>query len=154
MSARLAPVRHWTGDHGASLSDEDHSMRFMFIIKSETEAMPTPELIQAMHELAKSEIAAGRMLQDGGLAPKSTAKEVRIRKRKMMVLDGPFTETKEVIGGFAIFELPDEAAAVESARRFLDLHLRHMPDWEGTCEVRQIAGSQVEMIRAERASAG
>lgn len=123
-------------------------MRFMFIIKSEAEAMPTPEMAQAMHELAREEIAAGRMIQDGGLMPERTAKAVRIRKRKMMVLDGPFTETKEVIGGFAIFELPDEAAAVESARRFLDLHLRFMPDWEGTCEVRQIAGSQVELIRA------
>ena len=125
-------------------------MRFMFIITSEMEAMPTPEMIQAMHELAVEEIAAGRMVQDGGLMPLSTGKRVRIRKRKMMVLDGPFAETKEVIGGFAIFELPDEAAAVASARKFLDLHLRFMPDWEGTCEVRQIAGSQVEMIRAQQ----
>lgn len=127
-------------------------MRFMFIIKSEQEAMPTPEMIAAMHELAKQEIAAGRMIADGGLTPKAAGKEVRIRKRRMMVLDGPFTETKEVIGGFAIFELPDEAAAIASARTFLDLHLRHMPDWEGTCEVRQIAGSQVEMLRAQHAS--
>ena len=127
-------------------------MRFMFIIKSEAEATPTPELVEAMHSLAKAEIAAGRMLQDGGLMPRSAAKEVRIRKRRMMVLDGPFTETKEVIGGFAIFELPDEAAAIASARRFLDLHLRFMPDWEGTCEVRQIAGSQVELISAGQAA--
>lgn len=128
-------------------------MRFMFIIKSETEAMPTPEMISAMHDLATEEIAAGRMLQDGGLMPAATAKEVRIRKRRMTVLDGPFTETKEVIGGFAIFELADEAAAIASARRFLDLHMTHMPDWEGTCEIRQIAGSQVEMIRGQAAVA-
>jgi hypothetical protein len=128
-------------------------MRFMFIIKSEAEAMPPPEMIEAMHSLAKAEIAAGRMIQDGGLMPASAAKQVRIRKRKLMVLDGPFTETKEVIGGFAIFELPDEAAAVESARRFLDLHLKFMPDWEGTCEVRQIAGSQVDLIRGATAPA-
>ena len=128
-------------------------MRFMFIIKSETEAMPTPEMIAAMHDLAKQEIAAGRMIQDGGLMPAATAKAVRIRKRRMTVLDGPFTETKEVIGGFAIFELPDEAAALASARQFLDLHLKHMPDWEGTCEIRQIAGSQVDMIRGQAAMA-
>lgn len=127
-------------------------MRFMFIIKSETEAMPTPEMAEAMHDLARQEIAAGRMLQDGGLMPAATGKQVRIRKRRMTVLDGPFAETKEVIGGFAIFELPDEAAAIASAQRFLDLHLTHMPDWEGTCEVRQIAGSQVEMIRAQQAA--
>jgi hypothetical protein len=126
-------------------------MRFMFIIKSEAEATPTPEMIEAMHSLAREEVAAGRMIQDGGLMPRSTGKEVRIRKRKLMVLDGPFAETKEVIGGFAIFELPDMAAAEASARKFLDLHLRFMPEWEGTCEIRQVAGSQVDMIRtAER----
>ena len=128
-------------------------MRFMFIIKSETEAMPTPQMIEAMHAMAKEEVAAGRMIQDGGLMPQSTAKAVRIRKRKMMVLDGPFAETKEVIGGFAIFELPDEAAAVASAERFLSLHLRFLPDWEGVCEVRQIAGSQVDMIRGQQTAA-
>ena len=70
-----------------------------------------------------------------------------MRKRKLAVTDGPFAETKEVIGGFAIFELPDMAAAIASARDFMALHQAHMPDWEGVCEVRQVAGTQVEMIR-------
>ena len=121
-------------------------MRFMFMIHAAGDAAPTPELMTAMHDLAQREVAAGRMIYDGGLAPVSAARTVRIKGRKLMVLDGPFTETKEVIGGFAIFELPDAAAAEESARQFMDLHLEHMPGWEGVCEIRQIAGSKVEMI--------
>jgi hypothetical protein len=97
--------------------------------------------------MAEREVAAGRMISDGGLMPRDAGAEVAIRKRKLVVTDGPFAETKEVIGGYALFELPDMAAAVESARRFMDLHLAHMPDWEGVCEVRQVAGSQVELIR-------
>jgi hypothetical protein len=122
-------------------------MRFMFIIKGASEGGPTPGLMEAMHEMAKREIAAGRMIADGGLMPRDAGAEVAVKKRKLTVTDGPFAETKEVIGGFALFELPDMAAAVESARDFMALHQAHMPDWEGVCEVRQVAGSQVELIR-------
>jgi len=123
-------------------------MRFMFLIHSAAEGGPTPALMQAMHELAEQEVKAGRMIYDGGLAPAAAAKRMRVKGGKVLMLDGPFAETKEVIGGFAIFELPDFAAAEESARRFLELHTLHMPAWEGVCEIRQIAGSQAEMIRA------
>ena len=123
-------------------------MRFMFIVSSEGDGPPTPELMQAMHAMAEREVKAGRMIADGGLMPPQTGAQVRLKSGKLVVLDGPFTETKEFIGGFAIFELPDMAAAVESARSFLDLHRQHAPGWEGRCEIRQLAGSQVERIRA------
>jgi hypothetical protein len=122
-------------------------MRFMFIVRSASDMGPTPGLLEAMHALAKREIAAGRMIADGGLMPRDTGVDVAVRKRRLTVTDGPFAETKEVIGGFALFELPDQAAAVESAREFMALHQAHLPDWEGVCEVRQVAGSQVETIR-------
>jgi hypothetical protein len=123
-------------------------MRFMFIIKSAMAAMPTPELIEAMHTLAQREVKAGRMIHDGGLMPPQAGSEVRLAGGKLVVLDGPFTETKELIGGYAIFELPDRDAAVASALEFLGLHQKFMPEWEGGCEIREVAGSQVEMIRA------
>ena len=123
-------------------------MRFMFIIKSEgQDGAPPPAMLEAMHEMAKREIAAGRMIDDGGLMPPSMGARVAVRKRKLMVTDGPFAETKETIGGYAVFELPDLAAAIASAEDFMNLHVEHMPDWEGVCEVRQVAGSQVAMIR-------
>jgi hypothetical protein len=102
----------------------------------------------AMHALAEQEVKAGRMIYDGGLAPAAAAKQLRLKSGKLLALDGPFAETKEVIGGFAIFELPDMAAAEESARRFLELHRKHAPAWEGVCEIRQVAGSMVELIRS------
>jgi hypothetical protein len=126
-------------------------MRFMFIIHSEANEPPTPALIEAMHDLAKREVAAGRMIYDGGLMPPSMAKQLELAKGKLRVLDGPFAETKEVIGGFAVFELPDMEAAVESAQAFFELHRQHAPRWDGRCEIRQIAGSQVELLRGGRA---
>ena len=59
-----------------------------------------------------------------------------------MVTDGPFTETHEVIGGFAQFELKSKEAAVESAVRFMELHKKHWPGWEGETEVRQMFGPE------------
>jgi hypothetical protein len=128
-----------------------YAMRFMFIIHTDSKEPPTPALMEAMHELAKDEVAAGRMVYDGGLMPASMAKQLELAKGKLRVLDGPFTETKEIIGGFAVFELPDMEAAVESARAFFELHRQHAPGWEGRCEIRQIAGSQVELLRAGKA---
>ncbi|THD58979.1 YciI family protein [Phenylobacterium sp.] len=122
-------------------------MRFMFIVKTASQAGPTPALMEAMHAMAEREVKAGRMIADGGLMPRDAGAEVAVRKRKLTVTDGPFAETREVIGGFAMFELPDMAAAIESAREFMALHVAHLPDWEGVCEVRQVAGSQVELIR-------
>jgi hypothetical protein len=122
-------------------------MRFMFIIKALTAAAPTPELVEAMHALAEREVKAGRMIDDGGLMPRDMGAEVRLAGGKLIVLDGPFTETKELIGGYAVFELPDRAAAVQAALDFMQLHQQFMPDWEGVCEVREVAGSQVQLIR-------
>ena len=123
-------------------------MRFIFIVKTADASAPSSEMIEAMHQLAQREVAAGRMIYDGGLMPPQAGGEVRLKGGKLMVLDGPFTETKELIGGFAVFELPDREAAVASALEFLSLHQKFMPAWEGGLEIREIAGSQVELIRA------
>ncbi len=117
-------------------------MRFMFIVTSGQAAMPTPALLEAMHKLADREIKAGRMLDDGGLAPLATGARVSIKKDTVSVVDGPFIEAKEMVGGYAVFELANKEEAVASAMEFMQLHKDHMPGWEGTCEVRAIAGSQ------------
>ena len=111
-------------------------MRFMFIVRSAQAGPPPPALMEAMHKLADREIKAGRMVDDGGLMPVATGARVKISDKKLSVIDGPFVEAKEVIGGYAVFELRDKAEAVAMAREFMQLHLEHMPDWEGTCEVR------------------
>ena len=115
-------------------------MRFMSFVTSAQAGPPTPELIEAMNKLADREIKAGRMLDMGGLTPVAMGAQVRIADGKLSVIDGPFVETKEMIGGYAIFELRDKEEAVASAVEFMQLHKDFMPGWEGTCEVRAFAG--------------
>lgn len=117
-------------------------MRFMCIVSSAQSAQPTPEMGEAMHKLAQREIKAGRMLDDGGLMPLSMGARVSVADGKVGVLDGPFVEAKEVVGGYAIFELPGKEEALALAVEFMQLHADFMPGWEGTCEVRAFAGSQ------------
>ena len=121
-------------------------MRFMYIVTSpQPDKGPTPALMEAMGKLADREIKAGRMLDTGGLMPIAMAgAQVRITNSKLGVIDGPFVETKELIGGYAIFELRDLEEAIAAAKEFMQLHLEHMPGWEGTCEVRVLATPGVD----------
>jgi hypothetical protein len=114
-------------------------MRFMFIVKSAHAGPPTPELLKAMDKLADREIKAGRLLDQGGLMPLATGASVRIANGQLSVTDGPFAEAKEVIGGYAIFELPGKDEALASAKEFMQLHKDLMPGWEGVCELRALA---------------
>ncbi len=114
-------------------------MRFMFIVKSAHTAPPTPKLMEAMHKLADREIKAGRLLENGALMPLATGAQVRITDGKLSVLDGPFVEAKEVIGGYAIFELQSKEEAVAAVTEFMQLHKDFAPGWEGTCEIRAFA---------------
>jgi hypothetical protein len=115
-------------------------MRFMYIVTSpQPHVGPTPALLEAMGKLADREIKAGRMIDTGGLMPLATGAQVRIADGKLSITDGPFVEAKEVIGGYAIFELRDKEEALAMAKEFMQLHLDHMPGWEGTCELRAFA---------------
>ena len=116
-------------------------MRFMYlVIHPGPPGNPTREMMEAMHKLSDREIKAGRMVDSGGLTPVSMGARVRIADGKLSVIDGPFVEAKEVVGGYAIFELRDKEEALAMAREFMQLHLDHMPGWEGTCELRAFAG--------------
>jgi hypothetical protein len=76
----------------------------------------------------------------GGLLPSSKGARVRVRKGKITVVDGPFAEAKELIGGYAVFELASKEEAIQSAREFMQLHVDVLgPSYEGECEVRQLA---------------
>ena len=121
-------------------------MRFMYIVTSpQPNRYPTPALMEAIHKLADREIKSGRMIDSGGLMPVSMGAQVRVSHGKLNVVDGPFVEAKELIGGYAIFELRDKEEAVAAAVEFMQLHKEHMPDWEGVCEVRSFAPSEAEI---------
>jgi hypothetical protein len=120
-------------------------MRFMYIVTSaQPPRPPVPALMEAMTKLVDREIKAGRMIDCGGLMPVQTGAQVRITDGKLSVIDGPFVETKEVIGGYAIFELRNKEEAVAAAVEFMQLHREHMPGWDGTCEVRAFATPGVD----------
>ena len=114
-------------------------MRVMYIIKSDRESPPSPEFIAAAHKLAEREIKAGRMLDNAGLMPLAAGKQVSLKSGKLSVIDGPFTEAKEIVGGYAIFELTGMEEAVAKATEFMQLHKEFLPEWEGVCEIRTFA---------------
>src|SRR6266851_439645 len=145
MSIRRRLVRRLNGrDSSAAMVPaarlrRSSQMRFMYIVIPAHPGPPPPEMMEAMGKLADREIKAGRMLDSGGLMPLAMGAQVRITDGQLGVVDGPFVEAKEVIGGYAIFELPGKEEAVASAVEFMQLHKDFMPGWEGTCELRAFA---------------
>jgi hypothetical protein len=118
-------------------------MRFMTIVKHAEGApvVPPKPLIEAINQLAEEATKAGCvMVGNGGLLPINEGTRIRLAGGRLTVTDGPFTEAKEVIGGFAIFEAPSKADVVKWSTRFMDLHKVHMPGWEGETEIRQMFG--------------
>jgi hypothetical protein len=118
-------------------------MRFMMLVKSAENSGPPPrELMDAMAKLAEEAVKAGTMLDTGGLSPTALSTRVRLSRGKITTTDGPFTEAKEVIGGYAVFELKSKEEAIEATLNFMELHKKHWPGWEGETEIRQIFGPE------------
>jgi hypothetical protein len=113
-------------------------MRFMMIVKSVERSGPPPkQLMDAVAKLAEEATKSGEMIESGGLASTATGARVRLSGGRVTVTDGPFTEAKEVFGGYAVFELKSKKEAVERAVGFMELHKQLWPEWEGETEVRQ-----------------
>ena len=118
-------------------------MKFMMLVKSaENCGFPPPELMAEIEKMTREAVASGTFLESGGLAPMALSTRVRVSGQEVQVLDGPFAEAKEVIGGYAQFELPSKEEAVAGAVRFMELHRRLWPGWEGETEIRQIFGPE------------
>ena len=116
-------------------------MRFMSLVKSaENQGQPPQALMDAMGQLIEDSLKAGILIDTGGLAPTSMSTRVRLSKGNLTVVDGPFSEAKEVVGGYAVTEFKSKEEAIEAAKQFMELHTKHWPGWEGECEVRQIFG--------------
>jgi hypothetical protein len=115
-------------------------MQFLMLIKhAENQGTPPESLFDAMDKYVSKSFAAGALINTGGLTPSAQGKEVRIRNGRMSVVDGPFTEAKEIVGGYAIVKADSWDHALEISREFMQMHLDHWPEWEGTSEVREIA---------------
>ena len=98
---------------------------------------PRPaSLIEAIEKLGEEATKTGKLVAFGGLKPTSSGARIRSSKGKLVTTDGPFTESKEVIGGFSIFNVASKEEAIDEARKLLDLHRIHWPTWEGEVEIR------------------
>jgi len=116
-------------------------MRFMMIVKAdpsfEAGRPPNPALLAAVEKLSEEMTKSGVLLQTGGLQPSSKGARVRVSGGKMTVTDGPFVETKEIIGGFAILEAASKEEAIRLGKQFMQLHVDVVgQSYEGTLEVR------------------
>jgi hypothetical protein len=103
---------------------------------------PKPELIAAIGRLAEEATKRGVMLGTGGLLPSSQATRIRVANGKTSVTDGPFAETKELVGGYAIFELQSKEEAIHEGKRFMKVHVDVLgPSYEGELEIRPMFGA-------------
>ena len=116
-------------------------MRFLSMIRINERAglAPSEQLMQDMGKLMDEMTKNGSLVRTAGLRPTKEGRRVRLRKGQLAVTDGPFVETKEVIGGFAILEAPSMDQAIELTKRFLKIH---GDEWDIECEVRQIDGPE------------
>ena len=114
-------------------------MRFLSMIRVQenTGQQPSQQLMTDMGALLEELTESGVLISTAGLRP--TAEGVRVRQRRgsLSMTDGPFTETKEVIGGYAIIEVASKEQAVQVAKRFLWVH---GDEWDLECEIRALDG--------------
>lgn len=115
-------------------------MRFMSIVKgAENAGPPSQELMDAIDKLAQEMFQKGVMLDMGGLLPTAAGARIRLSGGKLTVTDGPFTEAKEVVGGYAIVKAGSKADAIEMGRRFMQLHADILgPSYQMELEIREM----------------
>src|SRR5262245_37447513 len=116
-------------------------MRYLSMIRvnENTGQVPSEKLMADMGKLIEEMTADGTLVRTAGLRPTREGFRVRSRRGRMSVQDGPFTEAKEVIGGYAVLEAKSKEHAIELTKRFLAVHGE---DWDIECEVRQLDGPE------------
>ena len=109
-----------------------------FIRHSESyrQSPPPPALMEAMGTFVDKSLKNGTLVDTGGLLPSKDGVRLRLAGGKLTVTDGPFSESKEVIGGWAILKADSKAEAIRVATEFMELHRKYWPEFEGESEVR------------------
>jgi hypothetical protein len=114
-------------------------MRYMMFIKHAEDyqqADVPASLYEEMGKFIEETTKSGNFVSGAGLQRSSAGFRVKLRNGKITVVDGPFTESKEIVGGYAIIDAKSREEALALARRFMELHLKHWPGFEGESEVR------------------
>jgi hypothetical protein len=116
-------------------------MRYLSMIRINENSgqAPSEQLMHDMGKLLEGMTRSGVLISTAGLRPTAEGVRVRLRNGKLSTTDGPFTETKEVIGGYAVLEASSMRQALELTKRFLGIH---GDEWDIECEVRQLDGPE------------
>ena len=117
-------------------------MRFMSMLKFEEDnsfGPPPPELSTAMGGYIEEGLRNGTVVELGGLLPSEAGAIVSLVDGSIKAVDGPFTEARELVGGYAVIDVRSKAEAMEHARRLMQIHAEHWPGFSGSCELRQLA---------------
>jgi hypothetical protein len=113
----------------------------MLLKMSEQVGEPPESLFAAMDETIKDISKTVTIIDTNGLLPTAdAATRIRVTGGKTTVLDGPFAESRELVGGYALVETDTYEHAVEAASKIIQVHTDHWPTWEGEAEVRQVMG--------------
>jgi len=112
-------------------------MRFLSVVRINENSglQPSPQLMADMGQLMEEMTRKGKLIDTAGLVPTAQGTRLRLSGGKVSVVDGPFTEAKEVIGGYALLEVESKEEAIELTERFLRVH---GDEWTVECEVRQL----------------
>ena len=116
-------------------------MRFLSMIRvdEKTGQQPSERLMNEMGKLIEEMTRTGALVSTAGLRPTKEGVRLRWRRGDLSMTDGPFTESKEVIGGYAVLEAKSRADAIELTKRFLSIHGE---EWDVECELRQLEGPE------------
>jgi hypothetical protein len=117
-------------------------MRFLSLIRVDetTGQKPSERLMREMGALMEEALRDGWLVRTAGLRPTKDGVRIRSNRGKVTMTDGPFAETKEVIGGYAVVEAPSMPEAIELTKRFLAVH---GDEWNLECEVRPLASDEI-----------
>jgi hypothetical protein len=115
-------------------------MQFLMTVKSDSrQTPPTPELLAAVDKLTEKTMKAGVMLQTGGMDMDQRATHLSLAGGKIGKTDGPYAESKEMIGGYALVEVKSREEALALAREFLEVHAKVMgPTYAMETEIREM----------------
>ena len=113
-------------------------LTFMRSSESYRESPPPPALMEAMGKFVEKSMKDGSLVDTGGLLPSKDGVRIRLADGVLTTTDGPFTESKEIIGGWAILKADSRADAIRMATEFMELHRKYWPGFEGESELRPI----------------
>ena len=116
-------------------------MKYMMFIKHTEDyagKKAPASLYEAMGEFVGAAIKNGVMLDGAGLMPTTKGTRIKLTGGQISVIDGPFTESKEIVGGYALMKVATREEALKYAREFMELHRKHWPEFDGECEMRPL----------------